>query len=289
MAVTERLEGTRSGSIDPVGARQLTRVFDVVPTVEGDPLILQDAIAEMDVEVPLESTYSVGTEYDFDENKYVVATATYYGQKSWSRPEGENDHWIFTLTYTTAPSAASGGGQGGNYITTQGDTNVSSKSVYRINPTSTDDNSPSGLDIGGTPVDVGGNPTSIPSMDRRFSTTVTQDGFPDVGLFSSLVGKRNNYSFDGGNKGTILYLGFSWGYNTSSGLWNITHNFAVDTRFFHAQQVARTDALGDVIIDEYILGGTSVGSRQANYVFWVQPFTMTSFSGLPTFSGGIQP
>ena len=272
MAVTERLEGTRSGSIDPTGSRTVTRIFDVTGTD-----VLQDAIAEMDAHIKILTTYPIGTIYDFDTNAYVTATATYYGQKSWTHGEGSDDHWIFTLTYSTAPSAAGGEGQGGSYITTQGDTNATTKAVYRVNVSAPSGDEPGFGDIAGTKIDVGGTKTSVVSMDRRFNTTVKVSNFPNVGGFSTLVGKRNAGEFEGGDEGTILYIGFSWGYDESSGLWNVSHNFAVDTRTFHAEQVAKTDPQGEVILAE------SKGSRHAETVFWVQPFPMTSFGNLPQF------
>jgi hypothetical protein len=273
MAVTERLEGTRSGSIDPTGSRTVTRIFDVVGTD-----VLQEAIAEMDAHIKILNTYPIGTIYDFDEDAYVEATATYYGQKSWTHGEGTTDHWIFTLTYSTAPSAAGGsGGGGGSYITTQGDTNATTKAVYRVNVSAPSGDSPGFNDIGGTNIDVGGTKTSVVSMDRRFNTTVKLSNFPNVGGFSNLVGKRNSGEFEGGATGTILYIGFSWQLDESSGLWSVSHNFAVDTRTYHAEQVAKTDPQGEVILAE------SEGSRHAKTVFWVQPFPSASFSSLPQF------
>jgi hypothetical protein len=115
-------------------------------------------------------------------------------------------------------------------------------------------------------------------MDRRFNTTIKVSNFPSVGMFSNLVGKRNGDSFDGGDAGTILYMGFSWSYDESSGLWNVSHNFAVDSRTYHAEQVAKTDSQGEVILAD------SQGSRYAETVFWVQPFPKTSFGLLPQFS-----
>jgi len=95
MAITENLEGTRAGSIDAAGARTLTRHFTVTGTD-----VLQTAIAEVDTLLkPYQANYNVGT----DPFSGAAVYATYYGTKSWSRPEGTDETWNFIVTYTTAP------------------------------------------------------------------------------------------------------------------------------------------------------------------------------------------
>ena len=276
MPITERLQGTRSGSIDPIGARTLTRVFDVIGYGT-----LKEALTGMDsLVVPNQATYDVGRVFDHDTNQMVDAVATYYGQKSWTRPEGDKDHWIITLTYSTAPSASGGGDTDPVLITTQGDTSVGIKSIYRKNPTGDVDNPDTANDIGGTPVDAAGTPTSVVSVERRFSTTEKQQNFPYLNAYSGLVGKRNSDSYEGGSIGEILYLGFSWNYETETGLWAITHQFAVDRSYHHAEQIARTDPQGVVVTEQ--TGADNFW--YAKHVAWVQPFGMNTFGGtLPDF------
>ena len=272
IVITENLQGTRAGSIDAAGARTLQRQFTIIGTN-----ILQDAIEEMDTQVPpLTSTYVVGT----DPQSGVAVFATYYGTKSWTRLEGSDDVWSFTLTYSTAPSAGGGGYAGEALITTQGDTRATTKAVYRVDPQG-DVDSPTGADIGGDPIDEGGTPTSITTIDRRFSTTEKSNIFPRLDNLSELVGKRNASEYEGGEKGSILYLGFSWSYDTSSGLWAISHQFAVDKKTHHAEQVAKTDPDGEVIKNQATKDGATI--LTAAHVFWVQPFALVPFNDLPDF------
>ena len=274
MVITENLEGTRAGSIDAAGARTLTRHFTVTGTND-----VQVAIAEIDAHiVPYAANYNVGTNPIFGGTVY----ATYYGTKSWSRPEGTDETWNFVLTYSTAPIAGAGGTGDDVYITTQGDTRATTKAVYRKNPNTTEVDNPSrATDIGGISIDQGGTPTSITSVDRRFSVTEKVVNFPNIGALSGLVGKRNVSGYEGGAIGTILYLNFSWSKDTTSGLWTISHQFAVDDRTFHAVQVARTDANGNIVKKVSTVGETKIYS--ALHVFWVQPFAMASFKDLPNF------
>jgi hypothetical protein len=274
MAITENLEGTRAGSIDAAGARTLTRHFTVTGTDD-----VQVAIAEVDTLIkPYSATYNVGT----DPISGATVNATYYGTKSWSRPEGTDETWNFIATYTTAPIGGAGGTGGEVYITTQGDTRATTKAVYRKNPDATNETNPiAAIDIGGSSVDQGGTPTSITAIDRRFSVTEKTVNFPNLGALSGLVGKRNNDVYEGGLAGTILYLSFSWNKDTTSGLWTINHQFAVDAETYHAVQVARTDANGDIVKVATVSGNTTI--YNASHVFWVQPFPMASFAGLPSF------
>ena len=275
MGITERLQGTQTGSVDPIGARTLTRVFDVIGYDS-----LKTAPAGVDsLVVPNQATYEVGRVFNHDTNEMVDAVATYYGQKSWTRPEGENDHWIITLTYSTAPSASGGGGTDPVLITTQGESSVGTKNIYRRNPTGDVDN-PTNDDIGGVRVDAGGVPTTVVSVDRRFSTTEKQVTFPTLGAYSGLVGKRNADPYEGGGIGEILYLGFAWNYETETGLWAITHQFAVDKSYHHAEQVARTDPQGVVITDV----NNTEDFWQAKHVVWIQLFGTGTFGNtLPDF------
>ena len=274
MAITENLQGTRSGSIDASGSRTVKRNFTVTGTD-----VLQTAIAEMDAHIKYLNTYEVGTDVVTGE----AVSATYYGTKSWSRPEGTDETWSFEITYSTAPSAG-GGGTGENaLVTTQGDTRATIKNVFRSGDVNTDnvDNPNASDDIEGDPIDQGGTPTSIISVDRNFSVAEKVLYFPLVGVLSDLVGKRNASMYEGGVAGTILYLGFSWNYDTSSGLWSIDHQFAVDERTHHAEQVAKTDPQGDIIKEHILIGDEEI--YFAKHVYWVQPFKQQSFDILPNF------
>lgn len=274
--ITENLQGTRAGSIDAAGSRTLQRQFTVATDGGED---LQAVIAAMDAHIAPMSTYEVGTHTATG----AAVEATYWGTKSWSRPEGTTDTWSFTLNYSTAPSAGGGATGEDAVLTTQGDTRATTKAVYRKDPdTDNVDNPDPATDIGGESIDEGGTPTSITAIDRRFSTTEQMLVFPNIGMYSALAGKRNQGSYEGGDAGTILYLGFSWSYDTSSGLWSVSHQFAVDTKTHHAEQVAKTDPQGDVVKVRENIGDVELSF--ASHVFWVQPFEKASFKDLPEFS-----
>lgn len=276
VTITENLQGTRSGSIDAAGARTLQRQFTAVADNNED---LQAVIVAMDAHVEYLETYEVGT----NPVSGAAVEATYWGTKSWSRPEGMTDTWLFTLNYSTAPSAGGGATGDDAVLTTQGDTRATTKAVYRKNPDLANvDNPNASTDIGGDPIDEGGTPTSITTVDRRFSTTEKLSVFPNIGMYSGIAGKRNQAAFEGGAAGTILYLGFSWSYDTSSGLWAVSHQFAVDSTTNHAEQVAKTDPQGDIVKTRVSIGGTELS--YAAHVFWVQPFEKTPFDTLPEFS-----
>tara|TARA_R110000824_G_scaffold82478_3_gene206730 strand:+ start:142 stop:978 length:837 start_codon:yes stop_codon:yes gene_type:complete len=270
---SENLQSTRAGSIDSSGKRTLQRHFTVSDTA---PYTLTEAIADMDAHIPYLSTYLIGTDYATG----LGVVATYYGAKSWSRPEGINNAWEFVLTYSTAPSEG-GGATGENaLITTQGDTRATTKAVYRVGDMNLSmvDSPNASTDIGGTPVDQGGVPTSITTIDRKFSTTEKMVNFPLLNALGDLVGKRNEDGYEGGEEGSILYLGFSWNYDTSNGLWVVNHQFAVDKQTHHAEQVAKTDPQSDIIVERVNIGGEEI--YYAKHVYWVQPFEQAVFAGL---------
>ena len=144
------------------------------------------------------------------------------------------------------------------------------------------DNPNASTDIGGTPVDQGGVPTSITTIDRKFATTEKMVEFPQLNALGDLVGKRNEGVYEGGDGGSILYLGFSWNYDTSNGLWVVNHQFAVDKKTHHAEQVAKTDPQGDIIVERVNIGDEEI--YYAKHVYWVQPFEQAVFTDLlPNF------
>jgi len=273
--ITEILDGTRAGKINASGGSKTLQRHFMVAGGE-DPLDIHQAIIDMDAEIkPGSATYDVGTHVVDGYTK--TATLTYYGTKSWSILDGQSNTWEFVLEYT---NASDGGGGDIEWIATQGDTRATTKAVYRTgaNPP-TDSPSPS-EDIGGTKVDAGGTPTTITWVDWRFSTAIKSWSFPWLDAYSDLVGKRNESTYEGGAIGTVLYLGFSWGFDTSNELWTITHEFAVDKKTFHAEQVARTTPDGDSSVST---GGGEEETYHANHVYWVQPFAKADFSILPDF------
>jgi hypothetical protein len=190
--------------------------------------------------------------------------------------------WQFNLDFTTAPAGTTA------TIQTQGNTRATTKQVWRTKDSWDTPageggwNDPTPADIGGKPVDSGGSPTSVVAIDRRFETVEYVDEFPLLDTLSTLVGKRNFTPYEGGEEGSILYLGFSWSYDTQSGLWAVRHQFAVDKKQFHAEQVAMCDGNGEVLkLKRY---DAAIESYNARHVYWIQPFGTAEFNKvLPDF------
>jgi len=269
IVVSEKFSKSRTGSIDPNGTRSVTRIFDVVGTTDMYQAVTATGLPARG------HTVEVG-----DDQWGVGVYATYIGGMSWSRPEGTEDHWLISCKYSTNQQDVSESDTG-DMIATQGDTRATTKAVYRKNPSTANIDNPTASDIGGDQIDEGGTPTTIVSIDRRFNTTEKMSNFPALDAYSDLIGKRNQSDYEGGESGSILYLGFSWNYDSGSQLWNVNHQFAVDKQTHHAEQVAKTDPQGDVIKEAI---GTEEEKRfVASHVYWVQPFDTASFGILPDF------
>lgn len=262
MTVKETFK-TESGSINATGANSITRTFMVYPYTT-----FADADAAMLSSVAVGATYTLNTE-----------TATFTGTRSWSRVEGQGSVWQFNLEFTTAPAGTTA------TIQTQGNTRATTKQVWRVSPVwsapSRGWDDPELADIGGTHVDVGGTPTSVVAIDRRFETVEYLSEFPNLDALSLIVGHRNAEKYEGGTEGTILYLGFSWSYDTQNGLWAVRHQFAVDKKSYHAEQVAVCDGNGEVL--KIKRKQDEVETFNARHVYWVQPFATASFDALPDF------
>ena len=262
VVATEIFSQSEAGSSQSNGARTVVRRFHITGTDVRETAL--DA-----AELP-----SVGDTQTLDGE-----TATYSGTKSWTRVDGHEDLWEADFEYTTAPGSSTA------TIETMGSTRATTKAVFRIGkpfarPRGGWDE-PQPEDLGGYAIDQGGTPTSIVHIDRTFETIERILLFPQVGAYSNLVGKRNNAWYEGGEVGTILYLGFSWNYDTTSGLWVLRHQFAVDKRTYHAEQVATTDSKGEPLTE--MRGEENNARFVASKVYWVQPFPLASFDALPDF------
>ena len=62
-------------------------------------------------------------------------------------------------------------------------------------------------------------------------------------------------------------------------MWVTEYEFAFDSQTYHADQVAKTGAQGEVVTAP--IGDGVDGSTAAVHVYWVQPFETTDFSNLP--------
>tara|TARA_R100001594_G_scaffold150505_2_gene212030 strand:- start:8641 stop:9510 length:870 start_codon:yes stop_codon:yes gene_type:complete len=287
VVVSEKLNGTKSGNINAEsGIRTLTKTY-IVESNTSATLTLQGAMSALEDVVPIFSEIDVG--YEFRANTTLAVTCKYYGTKSWKLIEGTDNAYEFELTFTNATNGGAAIPDDNDtsgeieYVTTQGDVNGTTKSVWRANPVIGDtDNPPKNIDIGGDKIDAGGTPTSITWVNWRFTTTVKFYEFPPLNTYAYLIGKRNQSSYEGAGEGQVLYLGFSWGKDGASGLWSVTHNFAVDKEQYHMEQVCSTDPDGKPIL----IKGSEQGEEEyhAKHVYFIQPFEKASFGGvLPDF------
>ena len=294
--ISEVFNKSRTGSIDSSGQRTVSKKY----TYQFDPALatgsrtLQLALTEMLAGIPIGTTTAIGLDADG-----VEVTGTFNGTKSWTFPSGTEGIIIFDLEFSNSPSEAIPPLE---LITTQGTSRATVKNVWRSPCSTTKEgglpcsgglynmwdepqggwDDPQKGDIGGASIDVGGTPTSITTVERRFQTTVKVPYFPELDHLSLMVGKRNMKPYEGGDEGTVLYLGFSWNYDSTNDLWVINHEFAVDKKTKHCEQVAKCAPDGEVIIDKREAGDNII--FVASSVYWVQPFGVTNFSvGLPDF------
>ena len=266
--VSEVFGKSESGSIDKNGSRSLVRNFHVYTDT-----------GELSLDSALSATGLPAEPSDGESNATVTAdgrTFYYWGTRDFSRDTNSQAIWLLSYTYSasvvvigdTAPDEKSGGVR----ATTRG--------VYRANVSAP----PSGdsipqADIGGDPVDSGGVKTTITHPQATLSIRTYQIAEPLISQFQNYVGKRNLEPYQGGATGTVLFVGIQFSLNNSINQWVLDYEFAFDQRTLHADQVARVDPSGSVDTIPYGVGADK--SPVARHVYWVQPFTRVSFSGLP--------
>jgi len=90
-----------------------------------------------------------------------------------------------------------------------------------------------GVDIGGTPVDAAGNPTSLQRNIQEINVTETVVN-PDLDVYRSFRFTRNSRKFFGSPAGTLLYRGASIR-RTGVTVYQVSHSF-VEDEFMHLQQ-----------------------------------------------------
>jgi hypothetical protein len=150
---------------------------------------------------------------------------------------------------------------------------------------------PPTTDIGGTKIDLNGNPRAkeVPQITRQLeykwdrtpliSTTTPDD--PPFQTFLDAVNKRNSVAFMDASIGTMLYKGFSASLDRE--IWRIVHTWVFDP-FYHVEQMPVPNPTGQPVL----LPGTSVAGLQilqCDKVAWYQRFTATTdfnTSFLPT-------
>jgi hypothetical protein len=150
---------------------------------------------------------------------------------------------------------------------------------------------PPSADIGGTKIDLNGNPRAkeVPQITRQLeykwdrtpliSTTTPDD--PPFQTYLDAVNKRNSVAFMDASIGTMLYKGFSASLDRE--IWRIVHTWIFDP-FYHVEQMPVPNPTGQPVL----LPGTSVAGLQilqCDKVAWYQRFPSTTdfnTSFLPT-------
>jgi hypothetical protein len=152
-----------------------------------------------------------------------------------------------------------------NYVELSSEIRTEFTNAWRSGPSTNDADNPSpDDDIGGTPVDAGGNPTSI--MRRRQELVLTETvNYVQFGNISAMAFRRNSRPFLGASVGRILYRGASVR-RTGVAVYTIAHSF-VDDQFYHLEQQPLIDQNGIAIdIDN---------DGHADHVYFIQPFPLT--------------
>lgn len=258
--VREQLD-SRRGSVDNKGRHTHTRRWFALG-YENESLAL-DAV----------ETELAGEDYLYPGRPSAVA----FANRQIEPLSGHNDSWSVEVEYhdiTFAPGDPSA------ETLTSGTVKAFPKPVFRIKgsgwdyaPSSAQAYPEEHIDIGGKAVDASGTPTSIVHHLREVTIRKTVDVEPPIYEFDALAGTRNNAIFRTAARGTVLYMGMTWD-QTSEESWNIVHRFAVDTRFYHLEQVPHindTDVADKILINE---------RYHLKTVYWIQPFPLANFAML---------
>jgi len=128
------------------------------------------------------------------------------------------------------------------------------------------------LDVGGTKIDSGGEPTSALQKQQTYDTSFETPSV-DVPTLFEAMGKRNDAVWQGFEKGTLVYLGVSVS-QSGAGLVKRSDKFLYDFDYHLRQTVAPGALDGD-------LNPTLDSSGNATTIVWRQPFPeTTSFDSL---------
>ena len=134
-----------------------------------------------------------------------------------------------------------------------------------------DGNPTPNTDIGGTPIDAAGNPTSLQRNIQELTVTETVN-VPDLAAYRRTRFTRNSSVFFGSPVGTLLYRGASIR-RTGVDVYQVAHSF-VEDEFMHLQQQPFIESPD---MTPKLLNG------HAQFVFYVQPFiNLTDFNVLST-------
>lgn len=122
-------------------------------------------------------------------------------------------------------------------------------------------------DIGGSPIDAGGNPTSLIRRIQELTLTETVNQ-PDFSAYGDLRFKRNSAEFEGGGVGKVMYRGASVR-RTGVNVYVVSHSFVLDEQY-HLVQQPIVDQEGKPVPDV---------DGHAAHVYVIQPFPDTGDFG----------
>lgn len=121
-------------------------------------------------------------------------------------------------------------------------------------------------DIGGTPMDSAGEPTSMALARVEVQLAETVDTLPNALYLSEFLNRRNNTNFGDVGKGVVLYTGWDI-QRLDLKLWRVSHKFVLDP-FRHLAQVPVRNPDGTVMLSNLGL----YANQYADTVTWRQPF-----------------
>jgi len=177
--------------------------------------------------------------------------------------------WKVTFNYETGdPTGVSPPSQLG-YLQVSMEYQMVPRELYRTGG-NTQNGSPNDNDIGGTPIDSGGSPTTVfvPLHILTIEETVSSVTIPSRSqIIRYLAGTRNMNAFYGASRGTLLYEGAS-ARRISIATYSIVHRFSYDEAY-HMIQVPRKNPSGKVDLEF-----SSAKGSWAGYVRYIQPFTL---------------
>lgn len=195
--------------------------------------------------------------------------------------------WIVRARYTTEkfPWSATDG-WGAEYVKQTRVIGSRTVAMYRQKsggsffPSNGDVTFPPSTDLGGTKVDINGNPRryqvaqqqvvveNIRDRTKTDSQTVSADDPDWATILTTFINKRNSTSFLGWAAGSVLCTGITA--TLDSEVWRISATFLFDD-WYHLEQVPVAYPNGAPIL---AVGATVAGEaqQQSNKVVWFQPY-----------------
>lgn len=136
-------------------------------------------------------------------------------------------------------------------------------------------------DIGGSPIDVAGEPVSALVRQAEVEFGVTMDYVPNMGFFGAFVGRRNSVAFNGAGIGKVLFVGANTR-RIGPWKWSVGLRFLADENY-HMRQAPRLNPDGSPQLGSYVNGGI-----HSSYVYFVQPYPdFANFYALSPYLTGV--